>query len=75
MEKIDDKMSFIDTSISNMLKSKEKVLESITNISAVSEETAATIEQVSASTQEQLAGSEELVKFAKGLNETAKELA
>lgn len=61
-------------SVKDMLTSKDKTLEVIENISAVSEESAATAEEVSASTQEQIAGAEVLSSLAKDLTAAAQEL-
>lgn len=53
---------------------KEHAINSIENISAVTEETAASSEEVTASTQEQLSCIEELASFAKKLGQMAEEL-
>lgn len=74
MEGISSRIDYMTDSVKSILVYKEKALESIENISAVSEEAAATSEEVSASTQEQIAGSEELSNFARGLNDVAREL-
>lgn len=60
--------------ISEMEENKEQTINSIQNISAVSEETAASSEEVTASTQEQLASIEELARFAVELEASAKNL-
>ncbi|WP_099188811.1 methyl-accepting chemotaxis protein [Tepidibacter mesophilus] len=53
---------------------KEIIIESIQNISAITEETSAGTEEVSASAEEQLASIQEIMSLAKTSNELAKEL-
>lgn len=60
--------------ISEMEDNKEQAINSIQNISAVSEQTAASSQQVTASTQEQLASIEELSRHAVELEQSAKDL-
>ncbi|MCX7922749.1 MAG: methyl-accepting chemotaxis protein [Clostridia bacterium] len=74
MENIAKHMSEVDNSVKEMLDCKEKAIESIESISAVSQQAAATSEEVSASTEEQMACSEQLSHLAKELNEMAQEL-
>lgn len=56
-----------EKSVSDIVKSKDKVLDAMGNISAVAEESAATTEQISASTQEQFAAAEELSNLSSQL--------
>jgi methyl-accepting chemotaxis protein len=74
MESIISNINNMSTSVRDMMASKDKSVEIIEGIAAVSEEAAATSEEVSASTEEQMAGAEELSNFAKSLNEMAQEL-
>ncbi|MCX7746811.1 MAG: methyl-accepting chemotaxis protein [Clostridia bacterium] len=74
MESVAKQVENVEDSVKGILIAKDRVLESIENISAVSQEAAATSEEVSASTEEQMSGSEELSNFAKSLNEMAHEL-
>ena len=74
MVNIIDHMEVMYSSVNGMVTSKDKTLQAMENISAVSEEAAATTEEVSASTQEQMAGADELSKLAKELTEMAQEL-
>lgn len=74
MEGISKQMDEFAISVSHILTAKDNALQSIENISAVSEETAATTEEVSASSQQQIASAEALSAFAKNLNEMAQEL-
>ncbi|CAH2212268.1 methyl-accepting chemotaxis protein [Tepidibacter aestuarii] len=53
---------------------KEVIIDSIQNISAITEETSAGTEEVSASTEEQLASIREIMSLAKTSNELAREL-
>jgi len=74
MSNISEKFTEINSSVKDIIQYKDKVLESIENISAVSEEAAATSEEVSASTEEQMAGTEELANFVKNLSKLSTEL-
>ncbi|MCX7922748.1 MAG: methyl-accepting chemotaxis protein [Clostridia bacterium] len=74
MESISKHMDAVEHSVNGMLTAKEKAIESIESISAVSQEAAATSEEVSASTQQQMACAEQLSNLAKDLNEMAEEL-
>lgn len=74
MEGITSRIGSVNSSVKDILVYKQKALESIESISAVSEESAATSEEVSASTQEQMAGSEELSNYAHSLDKIAQEL-
>lgn len=75
MEGLSRHIGNVEDSVKDILVSKEKTMEAIENISAVSEEAAATAEEVSASTQEQMASSEELSKLAKELTDMSRELS
>ncbi len=74
METLSEQVKQIMTRITEMEENKEQAINSIQNISAVSEETAASSEEVTASTQEQLASIEELARHADELENSAKEL-
>lgn len=74
MENLSIQVEQIMTRVSEMEKNKEQAINSMQNISAVSEETAASSEEVTASTQEQFANIEELSRFAEELKESANEL-
>ncbi|HZJ57221.1 MAG TPA: methyl-accepting chemotaxis protein [Clostridia bacterium] len=60
--------------ITEVDSNKNQAIESMQNISAVSEEAAASVQEVTASTEEQLAGIEELTAFAQELNDVASQL-
>jgi len=60
--------------IDDMNKFKEKVLNSMENISAVSEQVSASTQEVSASTEEQLASIEELNNMAAKIKKLADDL-
>ncbi|MCX7842420.1 MAG: methyl-accepting chemotaxis protein, partial [Clostridia bacterium] len=75
MESLAEQVKSVEKSVKNILSIKGKALESIENISAVSEETAATTQEVSANTMEQAETSEKLASLARELNELAQELA
>lgn len=74
METLSVQVEQIMSRISEMEDNKEQAINSIQNISAVSEETAASSEEVTASTQEQLASIEELARYADELEISAKDL-
>lgn len=74
METLSVQVEQIMSRISEMEDNKEQAINSIQNISAVSEETAASSEEVTASTQEQLASIEELARYADELENSAKDL-
>lgn len=74
MEQISQYFNDINSSIKDILLSKDKTSDSIEQISAVSQQTAATVEEVSAATEEQMTCSEELSVLAKDLNQMADEL-
>lgn len=75
MVNISDKFTEMNSSVNDIIQYKNRVLESIENISAVSEESAATSEEVSASTEEQMADTEELANFVKNLSKLASDLS
>lgn len=60
--------------ITEMEENKEQAINSIQNISAVSEETAASSQEVTASTQEQLASIDDLASKAEDLRKAADDL-
>ncbi len=74
MEVLTVQVEQIMSGIVEMDENKELAINSIQNISAVSEETAASSEEVTASTQEQLSSIDELANFATELGQSAKEL-
>ena len=74
MEQLAEKVSNIMSIISDMDSYKNETINSINNISSVSEEIAASTEEVSASTEEQLGSIEELSSYAKQLDEAAARL-
>ncbi|QNU65545.1 methyl-accepting chemotaxis protein [Ruminiclostridium herbifermentans] len=63
-----------EKSVENIMMSKNSVLESIGNISAVAQESAAATEQISASTQEQISAAQELSYQAKDLERLSETL-
>lgn len=74
MENLSLQVEQIMTRVSEMERNKEQAINSIQNISAVSQETAASSEEVTASTQEQFVNVEELSRYAEELKELANEL-
>ncbi|NLY18925.1 MAG: methyl-accepting chemotaxis protein [Clostridiaceae bacterium] len=74
MENLTLQVEQIMTRVSEMESNKEQAINSMQNISAVSQETAASSEEVTASAQEQLASIEELSRYADELKESANEL-
>lgn len=74
METLSVQVDQIMSRIAEMEDNKEQAINSIQNISAVSEETAASSEEVTASTQEQLVSIEELSRHADELEKSAKDL-
>ncbi len=74
MENLSEKVEQINKMIMEMEENKEQAINSIQNISAVSEETAASSEEVTASTQEQMASIEDLSVKADELKKDAGEL-
>ncbi|QZY54125.1 methyl-accepting chemotaxis protein [Crassaminicella profunda] len=71
MKNLIEKINQVADHAENMKKSKEEIINAITNISAVTEETSASTEEVSASTEEQLASVEEISSHAQSLNSVA----
>ena len=74
METLAVQVEQIMSGVVEMDENKELAINSIQNISAVSQQTAASSEEVTASTQEQLSCIEELANFATELGQSAKEL-
>lgn len=74
IEVLTDNIGSMEDIITDMDKYKEKVMSSMENMSAVSQQTSASAEEVSAATEEQLASAEELVITAQQLNELSKNL-
>ena len=74
METLTIQVEQIMSGIYEMDENKELAINSIQNISAVSQQTAASSEEVTASTEEQLSCIEELANFANELGQSAKEL-
>ncbi|WP_248481242.1 methyl-accepting chemotaxis protein [Tepidibacter aestuarii] len=58
----------------NIEKGKDKIIQAIQNVSAITEENSASSEEVSASTQQQLASVNELSSYAKDMENNAKNL-
>ncbi len=65
------KIDKVSSHSEEMNKSKEEIIDAISNISAVTEETSASAQEVSASTQEQLAAIEEISAHSQSLHEVA----
>ena len=74
MKNLSVEVEQIMSRISEMEDNKEQAINSIQNISAVSQETAASSQEVTASTQEQLASIDELSRHAVELEQSAKDL-
>ena len=74
MANLSQRINEILNRISEMDSHKNKAIESMQNISAVSQESAASVQEVTASTEEQLAGIEELAAFAQELNDVSIQL-
>ncbi len=74
MENLSQKVEQIALLITEMEENKEQAINSIQNISAVSQETAASSEEVTASTQEQMASIEDLAVKADELKKAAGDL-
>lgn len=74
MEALAGKVEQIMSGIMEMEENKEQAINSIQNISAVSEETAASSQEVNASTEEQLSCIEELASYAAELEQSSNEL-
>lgn len=74
MDNLSSQVEQIMSRITEMEDNKAEAINSIQNISAVSEETAASSEEVTASAQEQLSSVEELAQFAEELKSSSNEL-
>lgn len=74
IENISDKINHMETSVSQILMSKDKTSRSMENISAVCEETAATTEEVCASVDEQIGGVNTIKNLTEQLNELTQKL-
>lgn len=74
MEKLSEQVEQIMSRVTEMEENKTHAINSIQNISAVSQETAASSEEVTASTEEQLSSIEELSRFADELQSASEEL-
>ena len=64
MDKIVSSMGKMDTSVSKIMRSKEMVLNAMTNVSAVSEESAATSQEIFENTAKQMVSSNDLAQYA-----------
>jgi methyl-accepting chemotaxis protein len=74
IEAINNQINRITEHMVKMNNDKDNIVMSITNISAISEETAAASEEVTASMDQQLASTEEVARLANDLNVMATEL-
>ncbi len=74
MELLAEQVEHIMSRIAEMEENKAQAINSIQNVSAVSQETAASSEEVTASTEEQLSCIEELSRFAEELKALSGEL-
>ena len=74
MEKLSEQVEQIISRVTEMEENKTHAINSIQNISAVSQETAASSQEVTASTEEQLSSIEELSRFADELKSASEEL-
>ncbi|NMA65377.1 MAG: methyl-accepting chemotaxis protein [Clostridiaceae bacterium] len=74
MDRLLERVENIFNHISEMEKAKEQALNSIFNVSAVTEETAASTQQITASVQSQIFDIKELSELAEGLGHAAIEL-
>ncbi len=74
MELLSEQVEQIMSRITEMEDNKAQAINSIQNVSAVSQETAASSEEVTASTEEQLSCIEELSRFADELKASSEEL-
>ncbi len=74
IQTVSEKVVEIQEYRADMVKKKDLLLDVMSNISAVSEETAASTQEVSASTEEQLASIEQVSSFANDLNKLSKTL-
>ncbi len=74
MDRLLERVESIFNHISEMEDAKEQAINSIYNVSAVTEETAASTQQITASVQNQLFDIKELSEFAEGLGHAAVDL-
>ena len=74
MEKLSEQIQQIMSRVPEIETNKAQTINSIQNISAVSQETAASSEEVTASTEQQLTNIEELSRFADELKQASQEL-
>ncbi|MCM3597752.1 methyl-accepting chemotaxis protein [Metabacillus idriensis] len=74
MSDLSQSISTITEDIKEMTLQKEQVIESIVNISAITEQSAAAAEEVNASTDEQLRALETVADSAENLSEATKQL-
>jgi methyl-accepting chemotaxis protein len=74
VEKISDQIEVVTKELDDLFISKNKLIEGVNNISAVSEETAAATEEVEHSMDEQTKAVEEVAKNAERLNSLSAEL-
>lgn len=74
MENLSQQVEQIMSGVVDMEENKAHAINSIQNISAVSQQTAASTQEVTASTQEQLSFIEELSRFADELKSSSEEL-
>ena len=74
MDRLLERVESIVNYISEMEDAKEQAINSIYNVSAVTEETAASTQQITASVQNQLFDIKELSEFAEGLGHAAIDL-
>jgi methyl-accepting chemotaxis protein len=74
MDKIISSIENMNSSVSRIMKSKEIVLDSMQNISAVSEQSAATSEEIFESTTKQIDASHELAEYAETLQSMSDEM-
>ncbi|HBE76835.1 MAG TPA: hypothetical protein DDW65_03510, partial [Firmicutes bacterium] len=70
-----DKIIFVNTQINNINSNKDYAVQSIVNISAISEQTAASAQEVSASSEEQTALAEQVRMLAQQLHQKADQLS
>ncbi|MCY6370233.1 methyl-accepting chemotaxis protein [Clostridium ganghwense] len=74
LKKLVDKIDKVNEYAEDMEESKNEIINAMTNVSAVTEETSASTEEVAASTEEQLAAMEEVASHAQTVNELGDEL-
>jgi methyl-accepting chemotaxis protein len=74
IEELSEEVNGVETYNEDMNMKKNKLLDMITNLSALSEETAASTEEVAASSEEQNASMESILNYVINLNSTVEEL-